>query len=43
MTEILTSRALQFGPDLTLLRDLLDGDVVAPGDDGWTRLAGPGT
>ncbi len=35
MTEILTSRALQFGPDLTLLRDLLDGDVVAPGDDGW--------
>ena len=35
MTEILTSRALELGPDLTLLRDLLDGDVFAPGDDGW--------
>ena len=35
MTEILTSRSLQYGPDLTLLRDLLDGDVFAPGDDGW--------
>ena len=35
MTEILTSRALRHGPDLTLLRDLLDGDVFAPGDDGW--------
>lgn len=33
MTETLTSRALQHGPDLALLRDLLDGDVVAPGDD----------
>ena len=35
MTEILTSRALEYGPDLTLLRDLLDGDLFAPGDDGW--------
>jgi FAD/FMN-containing dehydrogenase len=38
MTEILTPRAFQPGPDLTLLRDLIDGDVVAPGDYAWDEV-----
>ena len=35
MTELLTARTFQPDLDLTPLRDLIDGDVVAPDDDAW--------
>jgi FAD/FMN-containing dehydrogenase len=38
MTEILTARAFQHGFDLTQLRDLIDGDVVAPDDYAWDEV-----
>ena len=38
MTEILTSRTFQPGPDLTPLRDRIDGDVVGPGDYAWDEV-----
>ena len=38
MTEILTTRAFQPGLDVTPLRDLIDGDVVAPDDYAWDEV-----
>jgi hypothetical protein len=38
MTEILTARAFQHGFDLTQLRDLIDGDIVAPDDYAWDEV-----
>ena len=38
MSEILRNRTFQPGPDLTLLRDLIEGDVVVPGDYAWDEV-----
>ncbi len=38
MSEILRTRTFQPGPDLTLLRDLIEGDVVVPGDYAWDEV-----
>jgi FAD/FMN-containing dehydrogenase len=38
MTEILTSRTFQPGLDLTPLREMIDGDVVGPGDYAWDEV-----
>ena len=38
MSEILRSRTFQPGPDLTPLRDRIDGDVVGPGDYAWDEV-----
>jgi FAD/FMN-containing dehydrogenase len=38
MSEILRSRTFQPGPDLTPLRDRIDGDVVGPGDYTWDEV-----
>ena len=38
MTETLTARTFEPGLDLTPLRDLIDGDVVAPDDYAWDKV-----
>jgi FAD binding domain-containing protein/berberine-like enzyme len=38
VTEVLTTERLYWGLDLSPLRDLIDGDVVAPGDYAWDEV-----